>query len=334
MGDTTGNKFPMKKYLLILLYLLGTDAFAHNPDNFSASVELNKFINSLEGKKVSAYKFAFDSELKNIWHYVPRSREGVPLKELNKAQKNQLFNFLKSVLSQKGLATAEMIRGLEAIIQQEEWGFISRDPEAYYLEVFGEPSLTNTWAVSFEGHHLSLNYILKGDEIISFSPMFFGANPATVNKDYGVGPKKGTRVLGQLETPAFELIKSFDKAQKKIAIISNRAPGDVRAGGKTLVPTYQKAGISSDKLNVTQKKLLLSLIQNYLDFLPEQNILEINLKCMDASLFFSWAGSTTPNKGHHYVIEHPRFLIELNNSKPGVSDFPANHIHALLMVRN
>ena len=66
-----------------------------------------------------------------------------------------------------------------------------RDPEKYFIVFWGMPEATAPWGWRFEGHHLSLNFTVRGDSAIATTPSFFGANPAEVRK----GPKRGTRVL-------------------------------------------------------------------------------------------------------------------------------------------
>ena len=35
----------------------------------------------------------------------------------------------------------------------------ARNPEHYFLTVFGQPAESGTWGWSFEGHHFSLNFV-------------------------------------------------------------------------------------------------------------------------------------------------------------------------------
>src|SRR5204863_375511 len=101
------------------------------------------------------------------------------------------------------------------------------------------PSKTGKWGWRVEGHHLALNFTLDGSQIVSATPAFFGANPATV-KD---GPRKGLRTLAEAEDLARELFQSLDDSQKKVAYqdtpsreapapgVTESAPGDSRTPG-------------------------------------------------------------------------------------------------------
>ena len=140
--------------------------------------------------------------------------------------------------NQRGLAYALMATGLtdrsyeqaKQIIEHEsvlgplekEEGRISflRDPELYYFTIFGEPSGSEPWGWRAEGHHVSLHFSIWGDDIISMTPFFFGANPAEVPK----GPKAGLRILGAREDMAFELINSLDAGRGRRRSSTMRRP--------------------------------------------------------------------------------------------------------------
>ena len=75
---------------------------------------------------------------------------------------------------------------------------VIRDPELYYLTVFGDPSAKSTWGWRLEGHHVSLRFAIdNGRLLVSSTPQFLGANPAEV--PYGYGPHTGLRVLAAQE---------------------------------------------------------------------------------------------------------------------------------------
>ena len=97
-------------------------------------------------------------------------------------------------LSNRGYAKAVSIMSLDAVLKVLEEGKANapvRDPDNYYVSIFGNPGVDATWGWRFEGHHLSLNYTLSGDADPSMTPSFFGTNPAEVR----TGPRTGTRVL-------------------------------------------------------------------------------------------------------------------------------------------
>ena len=56
-----------------------------------------------------------------------------------------------------------------------------RDPGRYFLTIFGKPDVQGTWGWSFEGHHLSLNFVIQDGEVISETPSFWVRQPRDSN---------------------------------------------------------------------------------------------------------------------------------------------------------
>ena len=106
---------------------------------------------------------------------------------------------------------------LEAILRELEKSRAKgpiRDPERYFVTLFGNPSEQSRWGLSVEGHHLSLNFVVDKNEIVSTTPAFFGSNPAVVKHAVSGGLPEGTRVLAKEEELAFELVQSLSDEQR------------------------------------------------------------------------------------------------------------------------
>src|SRR5262249_42871324 len=144
-------------------------------------------------KAKATYKFEADERFD--WHFIPKPRKGLPLREMTSPQKRLAGALLASGLSQTGYMKAATIMRLGGILEQMEAASgqamaSQRDPEGYFFTIFGEPSSTSPWGLSVEGHHVSQNYTIVGGKVID-SPSFFGSNPADVKE----GQRKSTRVL-------------------------------------------------------------------------------------------------------------------------------------------
>ena len=72
-----------------------------------------------------------------------------------------------------------------------------RDPQKYYISIFGEPSDSGKWGWRVEGHHISLNYTIKDGKVVSSTPEFFGANPAFID----AGPGRSDSRFGDRRRP-------------------------------------------------------------------------------------------------------------------------------------
>src|SRR5690349_2488707 len=150
------------------------------------------FLASLSGEQRAKATFDLKSDERLNWHFIPRERKGLPIKEMTGEQRALANVLLSSGLSHRGYFKASTIMSLEQILRDMEQGKGPvRDPERYFFSIFGKPESHGTWGWRVEGHHLALNFTISGDEI-SVAPNFMGTNPGEVRE----GPRKGLRVLG------------------------------------------------------------------------------------------------------------------------------------------
>jgi len=287
-----------------------------------------------EQKTVSL--MAYDTPQRVGWHFIPKDeRKGLQIKHMNEEQRKAAFELLRSALSEVGYDKARTIMSLEGLLHELEKsrsGGAIRDPQRYYYTVFGEPSETGRWGLSIEGHHLSLNFVVENNYVISSTPTFFAANPTIVKHEFPGLPPKGTRVLAKEERIAFALVKSLDDAQRGKAIIAEKAPREIRAAGEAEPPKYEKTGLCCAEMNEEQQKRLKDLIGVYARNLPEDVCgarLEAIEKAGRDKVYFAWAGADGPGIGHYYLIQGPTFQIEFVNVQPDAAGNPASHIHSV-----
>jgi hypothetical protein len=299
------------------------------------STAAEKFLASLDEKQRAQATMEYDAPKRVNWHFIPLAeRKGLQIKHMDAAQRKAAHALLSASLSEIGYGKATKIMALEGLLKELEkakTGTPLRDTERYYFTVFGKPAANGKWGLSIEGHHMSLNFVVDKNQVVSSTPAVFCTNPAIV-KEGAVGIETGTRVLEKEETIAFELIKSLTDEQKKVAIIDATAPKEVRAAGEAQPPQEKPAGIAAEKLEGAQKKLLRQLVEVYLKNHPEevvgQRLDEIESAGWD-KLHFAWAGALEPGVGHYYRIQGPTFLVELVNVQPDAAGNPANHVHSI-----
>jgi len=284
----------------------------------------NHLLSALTSDQRAKATFPMAGEERLDWHFVPRERKGLPLKEMDGAQKALAHALLSSGLSQSGYMKATTVMSLEEVLRVNEKDSAGRrDAEKYFFSVFGEPSDTATWGWRVEGHHLALNFTVVKGQMIATSPAFYGANPAMV-KD---GPRKGLRALGREEDLARELLLALDAKQKTVAVIDPTAPKDILSYNKRKVDPGAPKGIAASKLTKKQQELLMGVIEEYAANMPE----ELAAARMDAArkagldkLHFGWAGGPDRGQGHYYVVQGPTFLVEYDNTQND-----GNHIHSV-----
>ncbi len=285
------------------------------------------FLASLTPEQKAKAVIAFENEERLNWHYIPRARKGVPLKELDAAQQHLAHAFLSAGLSQRGYMKAATVMSLEKVLRELEQGrsgqSMTRDSELYYFTIFGEPSETATWGWRVEGHHLSLNFTVVRGELIAWAPSFFGANPAEVPQ----GPRKGLRALRLEEDLARELVKSLDAKQKGVAVIDEKAPADILTRAEKRAEIGPPKGLPYSQMNKKQAELLMALLDEYAGNMPEelaQARMATVRKAGLEKIYFAWAGSLDRGQGHYYRVQGPTFLIEYDNTQNN-----ANHIHSV-----
>jgi hypothetical protein len=190
------------------------------------------------------------------WHFIPPElfpRAGIAMKDLTPPQLEAARGLLKAGLSQRGYQTAVDIMALEGVLRElEQDGRFARDPEAYYITIFGSPAPGGTWAWRFEGHHLSLHYAIDEGRATVSTPSFLGVSPAQLPD----GPRRGQRALAPPEDAAFSLIHSLTPTQLQVAVLSDSAPSDVLTGVQVPAPQLNPAGLQAVQMTPAQKELL------------------------------------------------------------------------------
>ncbi|MGI8964619.1 MAG: DUF3500 domain-containing protein [Limisphaerales bacterium] len=309
------------KLLLCVFFLQSASLRAHTPAEEMAAAA-SHFLAVLTPKQRAEVIFDFKNEERANWHFIPKPRKGLPLKELTPTQTLLAQALLGSGLSQRGFVKAATIMSLEQVLHDLETKGPPRDPGLYYISIFGQPGGKEPWGWRWEGHHLSINFTIAAENI-SVTPSFFGANPAEVQE----GERKGLRVLADEEDLARQLVKSFDSEQKKIAIISTNAPRDIITGNMRRAKALEIVGLPMTKMDEAQCALLKRLGQEYL-YRHRPELAEANLKKIEQAggdkIYFAWFGGTEPGQPHYYRIQGPTFLVEYDNTQNN-----ANHVHAV-----
>ena len=280
-----------------------------------------QFLSALSAEHRAAAVISFDGAERQNWHYIPRDRRGVAMKQLTPEQRELGNALLFSGLSEDGLRQADGIRKLDRVLFEQS-GSAIRDEHLYYFSIFGQPANSGRWGWRLEGHHISLNFTLRDGRVVSTTPFFFGANPAEVRS----GPQRGVRVLAAEEEMGRALLHSLSEAQRAKAIISTDAPADILASpGHSAQLDPQ--GLRYSELSAEQQRKVTDLIDMYAHRLrrelAEGELGRIRQAGVE-KIRFAWAGGSEPGQPHYYRIQGPTFVIEYDNTQNN-----ANHIHTV-----
>ncbi len=355
-GDTTKRNIIMKPKILLFLILISittisllpnimdsaqvdtdkdveTAEISKKPSIIALATTMKRFRDSLSEELLAAASYPLGHKEMYSWSNLPPSmnqdRGGI---EFNKLSAEQLVLFqkvLNAFLSDAGYMKISLITTrAETDLTKIQHGFWSSRP--YYIALFGNPKTDGSWGFQLDGHHLSLNFLVHGDEV-SIVPAHFGTQPTFVN---------GTEVLESERGNALSLLNSLDKAQKEKAIQTGRRGLKVGPGNTTdpfLNYDYSDfvgVGIKASDMNDMQKEKLRNLIKAYVYNL-ETEFADIWMKDIESGIddtYFVWIGGTTENDFIYYRVFNPAVWIEFNDEGRGGGR--PNHIHTITRSPN
>ena len=307
---------------ILLAFALTAPILADSmPASLSLKTAADAFIASLDEPKLEKARFPFTDAERENWHYTPRDRAGLSLKEMTEAQKNAAVGLVTALMSEKGSYKAAQIISLEGVLAGLENNPEFRDQEKYFTAIFGEPGDPKGWGFRLEGHHLSLNVTIVGDKGISVTPAFIGSNPAEVQE----GDVKGLRPLGAEEDLGRTLVAALLEGGKTDVLFSEKPPKEILTGEDRVAKQLEPVGITAASMTEEQQKALFELIAEYTDRYRDE-IATADMKRIrkigNDKIRFGWAGSIKPGEAYYYRIQGPSFLIEAANVQNN-----ANHMH-------
>ncbi len=264
--------------------------------------------------------FPFADRERRDWHFTPRRREGLMIGDMSQAQKDATTDLMRATLSSTGVLKAQEIMRLEAVLAEVEGSSLSyRNPEGYYVSVFGDPK-GYPWGWRLEGHHLSINVTLAAPDEAFVTPLFTGTNPAVPPSGSGF-----SKVIQQDEmTLALRLIRSLEPDRAAAARLSS-SPRNIVTGPGNGDALDRRAGVLGPDLTDGQRSLLRQLVSVYVGMARDE-VGQTYMRLFDEGLAetsFAWAGEAAERAAFYYRIHGPRILIEFDNTRGG------NHIHAV-----
>jgi len=314
--------------LLVSFFMAAAAIHAHEAGAQMAAIS-KVFLASLDDGQKAKALFDFASDERENWHFIPRERKGLPMKELTPQQRLLAHALLNTGLGFRGSAKAVTIMSLEEVLFQMEGADESkraatrekRDPEKYFISIFGEPAEKGTWGWRVEGHHLSLNFTIKDGLLLRATPSFMGSNPGEIRQ----GPLSGLRVLAVEEELGRELVKSLSPEQFKTAFVDAVAPKEMLTAAERKVSPLEPAGLPDSALDEKQKGMLARLIDEYLERLRPEIAAEAREEIKkNGAVHFAWAGGLERGQPHYYRVQGKTFLIEYDNTQND-----ANHVHSV-----
>ncbi len=347
---------------------------ADTPETLQARMALGAIalLDALDPERRAQVQYAsIDDEERERFFYTPTDHGGLRMQYMTSAQQREVLKLVVTGLSPRGFVTTATIMAMENILDMTE-GFIwplrdgarIRDPLAYAIAIFGDPSGSAPWGWRFGGHHVSLNYLVTPHGVRTL-PSFFGS-------DRAITPATGTNLMRPLaaeEDLGRELVHLLTAEQRARAVLSPVAPPDIvtsnrpvlsdgdrprsfaeiwrgpsmnpnPAGFRQLVEylglteehlalteyTTRPRGLSFTDMTPGQQEATRALLRQYIDRMPDE-VAETELARLDAaaqSLHFAWAGGIERGEPHYYRVQGDSLLVEYDNTQSR-----GNHIHTV-----
>jgi hypothetical protein len=327
------------------LFSLGDEGF----DSAPAVAAGRALLDGLGDGERSAVEHPLDSDRWREW-YNPEwlvNTHGLRLDRVGPGTQQAAIALVRSCLSAEGFAKFERARSANLYLGEiydlrhvmSEWSF--------HLLLFGTPSETEPWGWSFYGHHIAVNCLIVGHQIV-LSPTFLGVEPALIDR----GSQDRFRLFSAESIEGLALMRSLTPEQREQAVIFSEmhdaAMGPDRwhfvderhLGGayrdNRIIP-YE--GVRADELTPAQRDALLVLAAHFLELLPDA-ARAARLSQIAAHLdetYWSWIGGCEVDSPFYYRIQSPVIMLEFDNHS-GVwltNSEPAKfHIHTIVRTPN
>ena len=276
-----------------------------------------------------------------VYHY------GLRLEEVSLDVREAILSVVRTSLSATGYDKARDVMRLNHFLGELVQNTKVLGEWSYNFSLFGEPSLKDPWGWQMMGHHLALNCLVIGHQMV-LSPAFMGAEPNYAD----AGPFAGTRLFEDEERAGLALMRSLTSALQKQAILYHSTLGgdlpperrhradQLHLGGafhdNRVIP-YEGAPVAA--FSAEQRKRLLALIGAYVAPLPPgplgARMDEVERHLGDTH--FCWIGGTDESSTFYYRVQSPVIMIEFDQHS-GVfltNERPAKfHIHTIVRTPN
>jgi hypothetical protein len=272
---------------------------------------------------------------------------GLRLDEIPDAVREAVLEVVRQSLSARGYDKTRDVMRLNHFLGELVGNTRIFGEYSFNFTLFGEPSSSEPWGWQLFGHHLALNCLVIGGQMV-ITPTFMGAEP-----NYGdVAPYDQIHLFEDEEHQGLELMRSLSKAQSREAILyhstmggdlppERRHPADqLHLGGayhdNRVVP-YE--GVSVSGFTKLQRRRLLDLIAAFVEPLP-QGPMKARIEEVERHLDetrFCWIGGTEEDSTFYYRVQSPVVMAEfdqhsgvyLTNAEPAKF-----HIHTLVRTPN
>jgi Protein of unknown function (DUF3500) len=266
--------------------------------------------------------------------------DGLFLEDLDDTRREAVMGLVRASLSSKGFVDVQTTMRLNAALGQlidqyhdtlTQW--------AYWITLFGEPSVDDPWGWQMFGHHVCVSCFVLGGQMV-LTPSFLGAE------------FESQQIFSEHRAVGLELMNALSSAQRDKAVLyTSMRPEDLPwelagsvdgrhlggAGQDNRVIPY--AGLAADSMSPGQQELVVRLIGSFVSRMPagpaEAKLAEARRHLADTH--FAWIGEADADRPFYFRVHSPVILAEYDNH-PGIFldfDLPeASHVHTVVRTPN
>ena len=259
------------------------------------------------------------------WTYLPNTRPGLLLGDMDKSQRLLVHQLLSLVLSETCHAQVATVMAVEDVLDRIEGHRRGRHSTDYWFLIFGDPEVDETWSFRLEGHHLCV-HVTVSDHHIAVGPLFLGCNPAVLRH----GERIITAPLLHEELLAREILAGLPPDQLAGVCAAPDAPPDIYTGNSRTIPAgfTPASGVPVAQLSPAARRSARELVELYAGRLAGGLGADLLDRLAAEDLRFAWEGATAPGAAHYYRLTGSHFVIEHDNAANN-----ANHVHNILRDR-
>jgi len=272
---------------------------------------------------------------------------GLRLDEVPDPLRERVMDVLRASLSAKGFDLSRDVMRLNRFIGDLISGPHVLGEWSYLFTVYGEPSPDEPWGWQLFGHHLCLNCLVIGQQMV-LTPAFWGAEPSYADE----GPFAGIRLFEDEERDGLALMRALSPYQQRQAIVAHSmVGGDLPPGRRHFADNLHLGGAYQDNrivpyeglrardFSAAQQRRLVDLMARYMASLPQgpldARMAEIERHLADTR--FCWIGGFDEVSPFYYRIQSPVVFIEFDHHA-GVfltNAAPAKfHVHTIVRTPN
>ena len=308
------------------------------------------FLAALSDNERLCTQLPLDSDEWRMWTnaFMMWNAKGVRLERLPEAKRALVLDLMRESLSDEGYESARNCMRLNAALGELVGLYRDTLTEfAYNFLVFGEPNGTDPWGWQLMGHHVDINCVFVGSQLV-LAPVFLGAEPSFALD----GTFAGTRALDLETDKGLAVRRALTESQEEAfllsrTILSRDLPEELAgpfngrhvggAGRDNQVQPYE--GIKGSELTEHQRRLLLDLVDVYIGRMPKLHA-DLKRRQVEDHLDetrFCWRGGHDDVAAFYYRIHSPVLWIEYDNH-PGIfldNEEPERfHVHTIVREPN